>query len=162
MTVNPRVTFLLDPRPLLVWKEVPDVSSYKFKLVNKETSEPLWEIKVTSWQSDGNYCNFDYPECESPLEPLVHYVLTGETDETPSKTASDEIIVLEEAIEEKVKTFASRLETLVEATPSITADKLTEQFAEVVSNLLSGDAQGGRCPKTNPNCMSLSFEPDEI
>ncbi|MGA7933717.1 MAG: hypothetical protein WCA35_09235 [Kovacikia sp.] len=114
MTINisPRPTFIFGSRPMLMWNEVEDATSYKFRILNKETSEMLWEIEVSEQLSnlvcEDGFCQCYYPKNMPSLESLAFYsfIAIAETNNGKSlQKFQTEFILLEKNAQEAFENF---------------------------------------------------------
>jgi hypothetical protein len=116
MTINisPRPTFIFGPRPMLMWNEVEDATSYKFRIVNKETSKMLWEIEVSKQLSnlvcEDGYCQCYYPKNMLSLESLAYYSFIAIAETNNGKSLQEfqtEFILLEKNAQEAFEEFTA-------------------------------------------------------
>jgi hypothetical protein len=113
MTITSRPSLTFGKDPMLMWNQVKDAASYKFKVVKKEALEVLWEIEVSKQLSDllceDGYCQCYYPKNVPFLEPLVFYsfVAIAETYNGEPLEFQTEYILLEENAQNAFKEFTA-------------------------------------------------------
>ena len=89
--ISPRLTFLLNTKPVIRWNEVPGVKDYLVRITRD--SEVIWKERV-------NGTEIDYSG-EHPLEPGSAYVPTVEADNGTS-SGSDETSLAFQIINENI------------------------------------------------------------
>lgn len=121
MAINLRPTYIFEPRPTIIWKEVEGANVYKLKLVSKSCPDvPLWE-KVLSRSdlhfSEHHYLEFTYPDYLPALNECVGYLVIAET-ETPAgvKHAQGEMFMIEAHVRSLLYDFEQELESATSPT----------------------------------------------
>ena len=143
MTTNSRPVFSFYPDPKLRWNEVSD-AVYKFKLINKETSEEIWSIDESNPHCNNGTCYCDYPQDKPLLEPLVSYLLVAEANNGKSiREFQTEVILLEE----KAQKAFHELGTLIEDEQKPALTTAMQFFIQAMSGKRNGGNWNDDCRK---------------
>ncbi len=138
--ITPRPSITVAEKPMVLWNLVPEATSYIFKIVEKETSDIIWEEEVTEiilvtpeqfasdksedsykppqCKTDGNYCVCDYPSNEKPLKRLIPYLFTGTAKGNNGsllKEFQTELFLIEQETEEAVQELQNQITILGES-----------------------------------------------
>lgn len=154
MAANPRISFVIDNNPTIIWPEVLTAKSYTIKMIRKDDPcHPVVELTVSKKDlvEEDKFLKFMYPSKATPLDPLVEYEFTGLTDD--GKTASGSFIFLD-----SIRPRIDELLTKIKDTNVVTDPQVREKFISIVENILVARSGPPKPWLDGSSCFSIKFD----